>query len=463
MTAPTNEILQMDYQNPHATMSLHVPVLVICNTPDETLERNIRVNSAKNLTWLKSEPVHEGEAVIVGGGPSLKDSIEDIREYQMHGGTVFAMNAASQYLREHGIVVEYQCIIDAKEETAGLVDPLAIDHLFGSQVDPKTMDSVDSPIVWHLDIGDIEQYFPEDRVKKGGYVLLGGGAAVGNSSMCAAYALGFRKLHIFGLDSCHKNGESHAYSQDMNMFIPTIDVEWAGKKYTSSVAMKAQAEKFQLTASSLKDMGCEIIVYGDGLLQTMYNTSYHDLSEKEKYQVMWQFDAYRNVSPGEHIAEFYVNKFKPEGTIIDFGCGTGRAGIKFNEHGINTLLVDFTDNCRDSEAATIPFLQWDLTNELPVDALNGFCTDVMEHIPTNDVSTVILNIMNSADKVFFQISTIDDVMGAAINEPLHLTVKPYEWWRSKFISSGYHIEWADEQESAVLFYVTNPDRRKTCQ
>ena len=87
----------------------------------------------------------------------------------------------------------------------------------------------------------------------------------------------------------------------------------------------------------------------------------------------------------------------------------------------------------------------------------------MEHIPTNDVSTVIFNIMNSADKVFFQISTIDDVMGAAINEPLHLTVKPYEWWRSKFISSGYHIEWADEQESAVLFYVTNPDRRETCQ
>jgi hypothetical protein len=463
MTAPTNEVVQMEYKNPDASMSLFVPVRVIANTPDEDLERNIRINSAKDLTWLKSAEAHDGIAILVGGGPSLKDKIEDIREYQLHGGTVFAMNAASQYLREHGIVVDYQCIIDAKEETAELVDNLAIDHLFGSQVDPKTMDSVASPIVWHLDIGDIEQYFPEDRVKKGGYALLGGGVAVGNSALCVAYVLGYRDLQIFGYDSSNRENESHAYDQPMNRFIPNVEVEWAGKKFTSSVAMKAQAEKFQLTANALKEHDCDLTVHGDGLLPTMYNTSYHDLSEKEKYQLMWQFDAYRNVSPGEHIADFYLNKFKPEGTIIDFGCGTGRAGIKFNAHGINTLLVDFTDNCRDREAATIPFLQWDLTNKLPVDALNGFCTDVMEHIPTNDVSTVILNIMNSADKVFFQISTIDDVMGAAINEPLHLTVKPYEWWRSKFISSGYHIEWADEQESAVLFYVTNPDRRKTCQ
>lgn len=463
MTAPANEVVQMEYSNPHASMSLFVPVRVIANTPDEDLERNIRINSAKNLTWLKSEKAHDGVAILVGGGPSLKDKIEDIREYQLHGGTVFAMNAASQYLREHGIVVDYQCIIDAKEETAALVDPLAIDHLFGSQVDPKTMASVDSPIVWHLDIGDIEKYFPEDRVKKGGYVLLGGGVAVGNSALCAAYALGYRSLQIFGYDSSNREAKSHAYAQPMNRFIPNVEVEWAGKKFTSSVAMKAQAEKFQLTANALKEHDCELTVYGDGLLPTMYNTSYHDLSEKEKYQLMWQFDAYRNVSPGEHIADFYLNKFKPEGTIIDFGCGTGRAGIKFNAHGINTLLVDFTDNCRDSEAASIPFLQWDLTNKLPIEAVNGFCTDVMEHIPPDDVSTVIANIMNSADKVFFQISTIDDVMGAAINEPLHLTVKPYEWWRIKFISSGYKVEWSDDQDQAALFYVTNPDRRETCQ
>jgi len=463
MTAPTNEVMQMDYQNPHATMPLYVPVLVICNTPDETLERNIRVNSAKKLTWLKSEPAHEGEALIVGGGPSLKDKIEDIREYQLYGGTVFAMNAASQYLREHGIVVDYQCIIDAKEETSGLVDTLAIDHLFGSQVDPKTMDSVASPIVWHLDIGDIEQYFPEDRVKKGGYVLLGGGAAVGNSSMCAAYALGFRKLHIFGLDSCHKDGESHAYSQDMNMFIPTIDVEWAGKKYTSSVAMKAQAEKFQLTASSLKDLGCEIIVYGDGLLQTMYNTDYEHLTEQEKYQYMWQFDCYRDCAPGEHMVDFFIQTFEPNGLIIDYGCGTGRSSVKLSEKGLNVLLVDFADNCRDEEALSLPFLKWDLKNKPPISSEYGYCTDVMEHLPTDLVEIVIRNIMDSSNKVFFQISTVNDHFGDALHTDLHLTVKPYEWWRSQFISSGYEIEWSDDQDQAALFYVTNPDRRETCQ
>lgn len=453
MSTAKNEVVQMSYKNPHAQNELYVPVLVICNTPDDVLENNIRINSAKPLEWLKSHPQHDGTAILVGGGPSIEDDFYKIKFRKSRGGVIFAMNGASQWLNERGIEVDYQCIIDAKEETKTLVDHKAKNHLFGSQVHPDTMDSVENPIVWHLEIGDIENYFPQERKQRGGYVLLGGGAAVGNSALCAAFALGFRDLHVFGFDSCHKDGKSHAYGQDMNNFIPTVKVEWAGREFLSSVAMKAQAEKFQLTSKALKDMGCKLTVHGDGLLQTMYHTSTDELSEKEKYQLMWQLDSYRDVSPGEHIAEYYINNFKPEGLVVDYGCGTGRGSLKIHEAGNEVLLIDFTDNCRDEEALKLPFLQWDLTKPCPVRSDHGFCTDVMEHIPTEDVSLVVNNIMNSSKQVFFQISTIDDVMGAAIGAPLHLTVKPHQWWKDLFISLGFDVKLDIEQEIASLFYI----------
>ena len=463
MTTPANDIVQIEYTNPSASGSLFMPVLITCNTTDDIIENNIRVNSEKDLKWLCSEEQHDGIAILVGGGASVENEVDTIKALIKQGGTVFAMNAASQWLHENGIDVDFQCIADAKEETAQLIDNKAKAHIIGSQVHPKTMDSVQNPIVWHLGIKDIEDLFPIEKVKRGGYVILGGGRAVGNSATCVAYAKGFRDLRIFGFDSCHQNGRSHAYTQTMNALIPTIKTKWAGKEFISSVAMKAQAEKFMFTSKYLKDAGCSIKVYGDGLLQTMYNTDYNDLTEQEKYQIMWQYDSYREVSPGEQIARFYIERFKPEGRIIDFGCGTGRAGVTFSELGYPVLLIDFTDNSRDEEAQALPFVQWDLTNKFPFYGENGFCTDVMEHIPTKKVIDVVKNIMDSATNVFFQISTMDDSMGAVIDEPLHLTVKPHAWWKELFVSLGYNINWELEQENVALFYINNPDRRDLWQ
>ena len=442
----------MAYQNPDASKPLMVPVLVVCNTSDEILERNIRINSARDLEWLKYHEPHDGEAIIVGGGPSLTENLDQIKVLKDLGGTVFAMNGVSQFLRSKGIQPHYQCIIDAKEETASLVDVLADNHLFGSQVDPKTMNMVERPTVWHLALDGIEELFPPGRVKRGGYVLLGGGAAVGNSSMCAAYALGYRKLHVFGLDSCHREGHSHAYAQPMNDWIPLVHVEWAGKKFLCSVAMKAQAERFQITSQFLKELGCEIDVYGEGLLQTMYHAKEEDLSEREKYQLMWNYDAYRVNSPGEGIVDLFLEVARPDSLIVDYGCGTGRAGVKMHEAGHEVLLIDFADNCRDDKAQALPFIQWDLTKPCPASSHYGFCTDVMEHIPPKDVETVIDNIMASSRTVFFQISTEEDHMGIYIDKTLHLTVKPHSWWKELF-EKNYNVTWEREEPHTALFLI----------
>lgn len=461
------QVVQTEHQNPMTDKPLILPIVVLPNTPDDEIARNIRANSALPLEWLNSVEPHDGVAVMVGGGASIEDEIETIKSIN---GTVFAMNGASKWCQKHGIAVDYQCILDAKEETIELIDHDAKDHLFASQVNPKLMKSVENPIVWQCNTGDIERHFPQERLDRGGYALVSGGSAVGNSATTAVYALGFREFHIFGFDSCHKDGKSHAYDQPMNKHIPNVKVDWGGKTYTSSVAMKRHAEDFQITSQALKQLGCKFTVYGDGLLQSMYHTTAKNMSEREKYQTIWQYDLYRRVCPGEHIVDTFLEQVNPigqkntqNGIIIDYGCGTGRTSIELFNRGFDVMLLDFTDNCRDVEACALPFIQWDLTVPIPAKADYGICTDVMEHIPTSDVEAVVDNIMDSSGDVFFQISTVDDIGGHLVDAPLHLTVRPHSWWKDLFISRGYEVKWEDEQDIGSLFYVINPDRRETWQ
>src|SRR5574338_341284 len=273
MAAPRYEIIKKSIQNPHASGPLIIPIVVLCNTSDEQLAKNVRTNSLRDLKWLQLQPTNGKMAILIGGGPSAAEQVDKIKALHGATGVVFAMNGASKWAREHGIRVDYQVLSDAKPETASLVDREAKAHLIASQCDPATVEAVENPLLWHLEIGDVEKNFIDiwkarkPELKRGGYALIGGGCTTGICSMCVAYVMGFRAFHVFGFDSSHKDNNSHAYPQPMNDLIPTVEVEWAGKTYTCSVAMKAQAEKFQITAQALKQEGCEVKTYGDGLLQ----------------------------------------------------------------------------------------------------------------------------------------------------------------------------------------------------
>lgn len=283
--------------------------------------------------------------------------------------------------------------------------------------------------------------------------MIGGAASVGNTATCLAYAMGYRDLQIFGYDSSFKDGTNHAFSQPMNDGEPCAVVHFNGKEYVCSLTMKLQAEKFMVTSRHLADLGCKLTVHGHGLLPDMFNTPVENMTEQAKYERMWSISAYRNVSPGEDSVDTFLSVCKPDGLVIDFGCGTGRAGVKIAESGCNVILLDFTENSRDNAAKNLPFWQHDLTKPVPHQCKFGYCTDVMEHIPPEDVEVVIKNIMASAHTTFFQISTVPDVLGALINQHLHLTVQPHQWWKEKLASLGYQVSYESESPEASIFVV----------
>jgi hypothetical protein len=431
--------LQVKHWNPGATMPLLLPVHVICNTSDEDLHRNIRVNSAREIQlsrrWVKSEEPHDGVAVLVGSGPSMADSIQDIRRHREAGHTIFAMNGAANYLIHRGILADFQVMIDPREETKQLVGH-AKDHLIASQCHPAVFDALPHAWLYHLQIEGIDDDLPPYPHP---FALVGGAASVGNTSTVLAYVLGYRTLHLYGYDSSHRDAQSHAFHQKMNDGEPNCIVTWNGRDYRTSLTMKLQAEKAQDTLRLLEGAGVEIHVHGSGLLPDMWNTPPENLPEREKYIRMWAIPQYRRLAPGEDAAAEFLDIVKPDGRVIDFGSGTGRGALALSKAGVDVWMVDFASNCRDNEVLHLPFVEHDLTEPLALRAPYGYCTDVMEHIPPAQVDTVIRNIMESAGTVFFQIATVPDNFGAVINQRLHLTVEPHDWWRETFQRLGYVV------------------------
>ena len=443
--------LRMNHWNPGASQPLVLPINVVCNTDDSVLHDQIRANSALKREWVNVVPEHDGIALLCGSGPSIRQDLNTIRDMQRAGAKVFALNNCANLLNSVGITPDYQVILDARKETADLIG-YAKEHLFASQVHPSLFEKVPSAKLWQLDVGpETDNLLPENYPA---HALIGGAASVGNTATCLVYAMGYRTLHCFGYDSSHKDGLSHAVHQRINDGDPCAYVDFNGKTYLCSLTMKMQAEKFQQTASDLKVLGCTIHVHGEGLLPDMYHAPKEVLGEADKYSQVWMHPDYREISPGEHSVPVFLEWAKPESgaTVVDFGCGTGRASIRLHDLGFGVRLVDITTNSRDKEAMGFSFTQADLSLPMHVRGDYGYCADVMEHLPPEQVKSAIYNIMQCASAVFFQISRVHDNFGT-VDHPLHLTVRPHAWWVSVFTSMGFKVSEARENRDHSQFLI----------
>lgn len=251
-------------------------IQITCNTDDETLFKNIEINSARDLPWVASVPAHDGHAVICGGGPSLKDTLGEVKRRQNLGQKVFALNNSAKFLRENEILSDYTVICDARPHNANFVGHAA-HNLIASQCAPETVEraQVVGVTLWHPVIEGIDDHLAKHDAP---FALVGGGTTVGLSAMCLAYILGYRKIHLFGYDSCHSEEGSHAYAQPENDKEPTCKVRVFGRTFRASLAMAQQAELFPQCCDNLIDLGCTITVDGDGLIPHIVRSSAHALA-----------------------------------------------------------------------------------------------------------------------------------------------------------------------------------------
>ena len=265
-------------------------------------------------------------------------------------------------------------------------------------------------------------------------MLIGGAGSVGISAMTLAYSMGFRDMHLFGFDSSIRaeGGLMHAYEQPMNEGEQLILDRLGSQAYWMSYTMAVQYQYFPQMEAALESMGCKITVYGSGILPDRWKLKQNLKSEKEKYEYVWSHKEYGNMSPAELLVDQIAEFVPSEQAVVDLGCGVGRAGVKLSDMGYDVTLMDFASNSRCDEALSLIFIEHDLSEPLPATWGWGYCCDVMEHIPPEQVDTVLKNVRNGVDNVFFRIEHHMDGYGPAlIGSPLHLSVHDETWWKAK--------------------------------
>ncbi len=243
------------------------------NTPIKVLLEHVRVNSALPLPWITELPPHDKIAILVGGGPSLAEKVDEIRWRQNAGGVVFAQNGAAKFLAQYGVIPDYQVIVDGREASERLVCFAAHEYLFSSQVHPNLVVMAGAGLVpvtlFHPGLPGISAVLPNPLPQPACFI--GGGLTVGLTSMMLAHCMGYKTMRLYGYDSSMRvAGKQHAYAQvRTRQEAEEIEVVCEGKKFLTTPVLLTQAQEFEHFARMLADLDCLISVHGDGLLPTI--------------------------------------------------------------------------------------------------------------------------------------------------------------------------------------------------
>jgi len=188
--------------------------------------------------------------------------------------------------------------------------------------------------------------------------------------------------------------------------------------------------------------------------------------EQEKYRRMWtEVPRYRQNSPGQRLVPLFLKQaaWAKDDTLIDLGCGSGRASMELREAGLKVKLLDITRTSLDPDVnfkvgvIGIPFIECCLW--LPDVAEHGrfdwvYCCDVLEHIPPEHVDAVLDNIHALTTKgAFLQIALWPENFGNYIGEELHLTVESDDWWLEK-ITQRWPVEYQAPSGDGRLIVLT---------
>ncbi len=147
------------------------------------------------------QPVMEARAepvAVVCYGPSLADTWEQVREFPF----VISCSGSHRFLVERGIIPTYHVEVDPRPHKVQLIGPpqAATTYLIASTCHAAVFDHLEGHTVqlWHVFDSAAEGL----RALPPGEWAVTGGCSVGLRALTIAGFLGFRDLHVFGMDGC---------------------------------------------------------------------------------------------------------------------------------------------------------------------------------------------------------------------------------------------------------------------
>jgi hypothetical protein len=248
------------------------------NVVDEVLLANVRSAIRRPYPQIRPGQLHYDRAVIVGGGPSLESTKDELLDLLKEGAALVTVNGSYHWCLENNLIPKTQMVMDARPSNARFLKPYLPNcrYVLASQCAPETWDAVEGyQNVWMFHaVNESEGPFKEllDKHYLGNWYGVGGGITVVTRAISLLRATGCVRFDLFGVDCCFLDGKHHAYEQ------PENERDRAFTFKVSPVGHPELEQKFRCAPWHAKQFECflqmirvnghhyQLNVHGNGLL-----------------------------------------------------------------------------------------------------------------------------------------------------------------------------------------------------
>lgn len=251
---------------------------------------HMRYAASLGLPELKRRDLPRmGRAIIIGGAPSIKEHLEEIRALSLDpDNMLFAVNWSHTWLLNNGIV-PHACVffeIDAEPDSTLKSAHPDVTYYICSHCHNKTFDELKNfkRVLWHSPPNsEAERVVGEELFQ--GSNLVGGGIGTFTRTLTIALHLGFRNIELFGVDSSypddskttHVEGYETPTRVDTDSFYVYAkqSITGATRRFKTMGPLALQVEEFK-EYCRINHHAFAMRVHGDGLLRFVHEQTYAD-------------------------------------------------------------------------------------------------------------------------------------------------------------------------------------------
>lgn len=434
---------------------------------DEQIKIACRKVKGRIEPWPDHTKPRPDPIAIVCAGPSLNDTWEEVKKFKY----IISMSISGKYLIERGIIPTWHAAVDPRRPTVdhiGTPHP-DVEYLISSTCHPDVFDHLakhNAKVkLWHV-YDSTENGF---RLWPHGEWAIMGGLNVGLRALNIAYFMGFRDMHVFGMDGSEGKTGKHAaaHSDQAPASFPCEYPPNSGKIWRTTPAFLEAARG---TFHELDMLGDKVKVkfYGEGLVQEMHKyyvrktipkgtpqvAQYKEpmISEhhREMNRQLHEENPTYGVGGGKHkdavlrMREALKKALKKDDiTILDYGCGRGYLA---KELGFPIYEYDPAIPGKDVSPPAADLV---------------ICTDVLEHIEYDRLDPVLSDISRCARHgAYLVIHLTEAKKKYADGTNTHLIQQTIDWWTHRLkaffkVTKVKEIHDQNKRPIEVRFYVSN--------
>lgn len=242
-------------------------VKVSMATSYEKVVANFHANKGYSDISECSKWVKHRRIAVVGGGPSLKDTLPLLLSEKYDD--ILACGSVHDYLIENDVIPTCTIVCDPDAIMGNYLEHLCTSctYFMATQCDPYLIRRINSTCnVYTFNAGGDEDF--NKAFDRG--TFLSGGCTVGTRGIMLALGMGYSNIELFGFDTCIANDNTHhAYSfsslEETIGKITEISLEPDGKKYRLADYMVGQLFDFKnILVTHYSRMN--VTIHGEGIL-----------------------------------------------------------------------------------------------------------------------------------------------------------------------------------------------------